>query len=74
MMRYISANDAEIISDDKGQYYAVSQRQNEIVMETIKDVDGRYVSYTLNFPKEFYKDIYQGIDYKDIVNNIDFIE
>ena len=69
MMKYLSTNDTKILNDDKGQNYVLRQMQNEIVIETIEEIEGRYVSYTLNLPNELYK----NMKYEDIINNIDFI-
>lgn len=70
MMRYISTDDTKIISDSKGQYYAVRLLKDEIIIETIKEIEGRYVSYTINLPIELYADL----EYEDIINNLDIIE
>ena len=70
MMRYISTDDTKIISDSKGQYYAVRLLKDEIIIETIKEIEDRYVSYTINLPIELYADL----EYKDIINSLDIIE
>ena len=45
MMKYISADDTKIIIDDKGRHYAVRLVQNVLILDTIKEIEGIYVSY-----------------------------
>ena len=70
MIRYFSDDDTKIISDDKGQHYAIKPFQNKIIIETVKEIESRYVSYTINLPIELYEDL----EYEDIINNLDIIE
>jgi len=70
MMKYSSAGDSKIVNDHKGQYYILRKTQNELIIETIKEIEEIYVSYTIYLPDGLYGDT----NYEDIINNIDIIE